>query len=104
MMAEAERNDRAVEDEGAADAGSDAEVEHAAAFVAAERLHAGVVHDAHGTLERVGVVEVDPTVAEIPGLGDRMAMDARRRGSRSKRVRTSSRRSLRSLFQSGRRA
>ena len=73
-VAEGEGDDRAVEDEGATDAGAETEVQHAAAFVAAERLHAGVVHDSHGALEGGGIVEVDPAVAEIEWIGDRVAM------------------------------
>src|SRR5262249_31122727 len=74
-MAESERDNRAVEDEGAANARADTEVEHPTAFVAAEGLHTGIVHDANGALEGRSVVEADPTVAEVPGLGDRLAMD-----------------------------
>src|SRR3954468_18225720 len=73
-MADGERDDRAIEDERAANTGAEAKVQHAAAFIAAEGLHAGVVHDADGATERVGVVEADPAIAQVEWFGDRLAM------------------------------
>ena len=45
-MGELERHDAPVVDERGAESGSEADEEHAAAFIAAERLHRRVVHDA----------------------------------------------------------
>ena len=51
-MRELERFDDAVDDQRGAETGAEAEEEHSAAFVAAERLHDGVVHDLRRLPER----------------------------------------------------
>ena len=69
-----ERHDHAVGDERRAHAGAEAEVQHLAAFVAAEGLHAGVVHHPHRAVESVAEVEIDPARAEVVRFGDRPAV------------------------------
>jgi len=71
-VADGERDDRAIGDEHATDTGAEAEVKHAAAFVTAESLHAGIVHDTYRNFESGGIVEVDPTVAKIEWFRDRV--------------------------------
>src|SRR4051812_44457710 len=73
-MANGERNDRAIQDEHAADARAQAEVKHSATFVAAERLHAGVVHDADRATERGRIVEIYPAVTQVEGFGNGMSV------------------------------
>ena len=52
QVRELHRLDAPVDDQCAAEAGAEAEEQHAAAAVAAERLHGGVVEDAHRLAER----------------------------------------------------
>ena len=52
-------------------AGAQAEEQHPAAVVAAQRLHGGVVDDPHRPFERGGEVEADPAGAEVARLGPR---------------------------------
>ena len=77
-MAELERLDHAVGDHGRPEAGAETEEEHAAAPVAPDRLHDGVVHDLRRLPEGGLVVETDPAVAEVHGLGDHLAGTDRR--------------------------
>ena len=47
------------------ESGAESEEEHAAALVAAERLHGGVVDHLHRAAEGGGEIEADPTGPEI---------------------------------------
>ena len=76
-MRELERHDAAIVDERGAEAGAEAEEQHPPAFVAAERLHGGVVQDFHGLAERRRPVEVHPARAKVPGLFDHLAAEDR---------------------------
>ena len=69
-MGEFEGDDDAVEDEGGAEAGAEAEEEHFAAAVSAERLHGGIVDEADGLAEFFLVGEVDPAGGEVVGFGE----------------------------------
>src|SRR3954453_5941798 len=73
-MPDGQWNDRSIQDEYAANARAEAEVEHAAALITAESLHTRVVHDADRAFERGRVVEVYPAFAEIERFGHRMAV------------------------------
>ena len=70
-LAELERDDHVLRDQRRADAGAEAEEEHPAAFVAAERLHRGVVDDAHRAIECGREIEADPPRTEVARLGPR---------------------------------
>ena len=61
QMPESQWHDRAIQNEHAADARAETEVQHSTAFITAERLHARVVHDAQWNTERGGVVEAAPS-------------------------------------------
>jgi hypothetical protein len=67
--------EKTVDDHGGAEAGSEAEKKHVAAFVAAEGLHGGVIDDFHGETKGFGKVEGHPAVAEIVGLAERTPVD-----------------------------
>ena len=54
--------------EGGAEAGAEAEKQHAAAVVAAEGLHGRVVHDPHRLPEGLLVVEALPAATEVRGV------------------------------------
>ena len=69
----------AVADECGAEAGAQAEEEHAAAVVASERLHDRVVHDLRRSAERALEVEVDPAFAKVGGLQNRPVAPDRHR-------------------------
>src|SRR5580692_1555401 len=60
-----------------AEAGAEAEEEHATAFVAAESLHAGVVDNFYGMAEGFAEVEAHPAATEIVGFAERMTVDDR---------------------------
>ena len=77
QVRELERHDAAIVDERGAEAGAEAEEQHAPALVAAERLHGGVVQDLDGLAKRRGPVEVHPALAEVPGLFDHLAAEHR---------------------------
>src|SRR5207237_8784540 len=55
--------EQAVDDQGRAETGPEAEEEHAAASVAAEGLHRGVVDGLHGPAEGASAGEPDPAAA-----------------------------------------
>ncbi len=74
-MAQRQRDDFAVDDESRSHAGAQADVEHPASFVAAQGLHAGVVHDPHRTTEDGRKVAAHPAGAEIDGIGHGAAVD-----------------------------
>ena len=65
---ELEPDDAPVVDQRGPEPGSQADEEHAAAFIAAERLHRRIVHDADRLAESRGPVESDPALAKIPRL------------------------------------
>ncbi len=69
--------EKSVADHCGAEAGAEAEEEHAAAFVAAEGLHAGVVDEFHGMAERFAEVEAHPAAAQVVRLAERMTVDDR---------------------------
>src|SRR6185295_1333191 len=73
-MAQRQWNNRAFDDVSASDTGAETKVKHAAALVATERLHAGVVHDPHRATERGFVIKIDPALAEIKWFGNRVAV------------------------------
>jgi len=73
-MRQLHRLEHAVDDQRGADAGAEAEEQHAAAVVAAERLHRRVVDHADRTSERAREVEADPAAAEIHRLGHRLSV------------------------------
>ncbi len=58
-----------------AEAGAEAEEKHAAAFVTAESLHAGVVDNFYGMAEGFAEIEAHPAAAEIVRLAERMTVD-----------------------------
>src|SRR5262249_24011766 len=61
----------AIGDERRSQSGAQAEEEHLASLVAAERLHGCVVDDFHGTMEGALEIEAYPSLAEIVRFGDR---------------------------------
>ena len=69
QAAKLERDDNVLGDECGADAGAEAEEEHASAVVAAERLHRGVVDHTDWPAECSFEVEAHPAVAEVSRLG-----------------------------------
>ena len=71
QVREFHRLEHAIDDERGAESGAEAEEEHAAALVAAQRLHRRVVDDANGTPERLLEVEADPALAQVPRLASR---------------------------------
>src|SRR5688572_26513891 len=83
QMRQFQRYDPAIVDERGAEARTKAEEQHAAALVAAERLHGRVVEDLHRPAEGRGPVEADPAFAEIPRLLDHLAADDRARYAKS---------------------
>jgi hypothetical protein len=76
-MRQLHRLEMPVDDQGRAEARAEAEEEHAPALVAAERLHRRVVQDAHRLAEGLAEIESHPAPAEVPGLGDRLAVQHR---------------------------
>ena len=68
QVRELERDDPALVHQRGAEPRAESEKQHAAALVAAERLHRRVVEDADRHAEGGGPVEADPAVAEVPGL------------------------------------
>ncbi len=74
-MAKSKRNDLAVDDENRPHARSQSQKEHLTPFVAAQGLHAGVVHDFGRNAEGVRVVKANPAGAEVVRFGGRFAID-----------------------------
>src|SRR5262249_21655414 len=77
QVTEFHRCDGSLDDEGRAQAGAQAEEEHAAAVVAAQGLHGGIVDEldrfAEGDLE----IEIDPAAAEVDRLQENLFADHR---------------------------
>src|SRR5215469_1158231 len=67
----------AVDHHGGAQASAEAEKKHAAAFVAAEGLHGGIVDDSDGTSKRFRKIEIHPSAAEVMRFAERAAVDDR---------------------------
>ena len=78
-MAQFQADDDVIDDERRAQAGAEAEEEHSAALVSAQRLHGGVVDDAHRLAEAGLQVEAEPAGAEVDRLLGDLAADDRRR-------------------------
>src|SRR5687768_5769833 len=74
-MGQLQRHDSAIVHERRAKAGAEAEEQHAAAFVAAERLHRRIVENLDGLAECRGPVEADPAFAEVPRLFHHLAAE-----------------------------
>ena len=72
-MTDLGRFDHPVDDERRTQPGAEPEEQHAAAAVAADRLHGGVVDHLDRPAERAGEVEADPAPAEVEGLGGDLA-------------------------------
>ena len=70
-MSELHRQEVAVHDQRAAESRSQTEEQHLSAFVAAQRLHGGVVHELDRDAEGLAVVELDPPASEVDRLGAR---------------------------------
>src|SRR5262245_12798082 len=66
-----------VDDESRAQSGSQAEKEHLAALVAAQRLHRSIVHELDLTTEGLLIVEAGPARAEVTWLRNRTTMEHR---------------------------
>src|SRR5262249_59520380 len=69
--------EHALDDQGRAETRPEAEEEHAAASVAAERLHRRVVDELHGPAEGPSEVESHPAAAEVVRLRKHMPVDDR---------------------------
>ena len=69
--------EHAVHDHRRAEAGAETEKQHAAALVAADGLHRGVVDQFHRDAEGFVEVETDPAATEIVRLAQRTAVDDR---------------------------
>src|SRR5262249_13208327 len=76
-VSELHRLEDAVNDERRAEAGSEPEAEHAAASIAAERLHRGGVDGPHGPAEGAAAGEARPAAAEVVRLGKHVPVDDR---------------------------
>src|SRR5271166_1625089 len=74
-MRQLQRRQHVINDERRAQARSQAEKQHASAFVTAQRLHGGVIYDLHWRRERGGVVESDPTGGQVVRLHRWLAVD-----------------------------
>ena len=74
-FAKLERDEHVIEDHGGAEAGAEAQEEHAAAFVAAEGLHGGVIDDLAGLAEGGVIIEIHPAAPEVVGLADGVVVD-----------------------------
>jgi hypothetical protein len=68
---ELERHNHAIRDQRRSETGPKPEKEHAAALVAAQRLHDRIVDDANGAIEGAFEVEVYPAAGEVPRFGQR---------------------------------
>ena len=68
QMRQLQRHQPSIVDEGGAETRAEPEEQHPAAFVAAERLHRGVVDDPRRDAERAFVVEAHPAATEVPRL------------------------------------
>ena len=77
QVREFHRLEHAIDDERRAEPGAEAEEEHAAALVAAQRLHGGVVDHSHGTPERLLEVEPDPSISQVPRFRHGLAVEHR---------------------------
>src|SRR5207253_2207388 len=86
QVAELERKHMTLPNERGAEAGAEAEKQHASAAVAAERLHRSIVDDAHWFAERVAKIEPDPAFAEVLGVFHDLPATHRRRKSDRERV------------------
>src|ERR1700723_2697921 len=73
-MREFHRRNDAVDDHGGTQPRSEAEEQHSAALVAADRLHRGVVQQYSGPVEGLAKIEPNPTGAEIVRLGHHFAV------------------------------
>ena len=69
--------EHALDDQRRAETGPEAEEEHAAASVAAEGLHRGVVDELHGPAEGASEVEAHPAAAEVVRLRNHVPVDHR---------------------------
>ena len=71
------RGDHFIDDHRRSQARTEPEKEHAAAFVAAERLHGGVVDDANRLTEASREIEPDPAAAQVSRFEQRLVMHDR---------------------------
>ena len=67
-MAELHRLYHAVDDQGGAESGSQAQKQHLATVVTPQGLHGGVVHDFDGTTEGLRKIEPDPATSQVDGF------------------------------------
>ena len=79
QVAQLHRLHDAVDDQGRAQAGSQAEKEHLASPVTAQRLHRGIVDDLDRASEGGSIVESDPARAEVTRLHHRTTLQHRAR-------------------------
>src|SRR5581483_6853027 len=77
QMRELERNQHSLAHHRRSQTGAESEKQHAAAFVAAERLHRGIVDDADGLFERRFEIEANPTASKVPRVACRTSVDDR---------------------------
>jgi hypothetical protein len=63
-----------VDNHGGAKSRAEAEKQHAASLVAAERLHRRIIHDARGPAKGLAKIESHPARTEIVRLGDHFAV------------------------------
>src|SRR5579863_5067807 len=73
-MPQRQGNDLSIENERASQSGTQAEVQHAASFITAQRLHAGVIHDSERTRKGIAPVKLDPTGTKIVRFGAGVAV------------------------------
>src|SRR5262245_44327476 len=77
QVAQLHRLHDAVDDHGGAETGPEPQKEHLAAFVAAQRLHGGVVDELDRTSEDGPIVESDPARAQMARLQHRTTVKHR---------------------------
>src|SRR5688572_22247064 len=76
QMCQFQRNDdAAIDHQGGAQAGAEAEKQQQSALVAPERLHGGIVDDPDRAPERRLEVESHPAATEVAGFGDDAPLD-----------------------------
>src|SRR5204863_8322756 len=76
QISEFERNHDMIGDEGGPKASSQAEKEHPAASVAADRLHRRVIDDPRWLFQTLGVFEARPSFAQRFGVHGRLAIQS----------------------------
>src|SRR5262245_12192891 len=74
QVGELHRMHNAFDDHCAAQASSQAQKEHSAALIAAERLKGRVVDDFDGATECLRKIEANPTASQVMGFRDRSAV------------------------------